>query len=109
MLKRHIDPTFLYIFTRIQPTATDILHIIAKYVPEKNLPLKCHMHATYASYFMCKYQTTLLVYFSYKLNVVNSVSLQALVYVYFTLLAYAPEHVSLPHCTCTSYYTNNVV
>ena len=33
MLHANIDPTHLPIFTKNQPTAMDILHIIAKYVP----------------------------------------------------------------------------
>ena len=35
----------LPICTKIQPTTTVTSHIIAKYVPETNMPLKCHIYA----------------------------------------------------------------
>ena len=43
MLHRHMDPTFLHVSTKIQLTATVTLQIITKYVPEPNMPLKCHI------------------------------------------------------------------
>ena len=32
-------------------------HMIANYVPKTNVPLKCHIYATYANKFMCRYET----------------------------------------------------
>ena len=57
------DLTFLSIPTKIQPTATPISHTIAKYVPETNMPFKCHMYVTYTS-----------IYASYKLTAINNVT-----------------------------------
>ena len=38
MLNGHIDPIFLQVSTKRQPTATVTSHIIAKYVPKLNMP-----------------------------------------------------------------------
>ena len=38
MLDGNIDPTFLHIYAKTQPTATSPLHVIAKYVQETNIP-----------------------------------------------------------------------
>ena len=108
MLHRHTDPTFLYISTIIQPTATDALHIFAKYVPETKMPLKCHMYFTYPNYFMCRYQTILWVQLPHINSKQSPMSSQAEVYLHFTLLAYTSEQICLPHCTCTSHCTNKV-
>ena len=43
MLNGHINLRYLPISTKIQPTTTATLHIIAKYVPESSMPLKCHI------------------------------------------------------------------
>ena len=36
----------------LKKSATATPHTIVKYVPESNIPLKCHIHATYTNYFM---------------------------------------------------------
>ena len=46
MLNGHMDPTFctnLPKYNQLQ----QLLHIIAKYVPHRNIPLKCQIYATY--------------------------------------------------------------
>ena len=48
MLNKHIDPTFLHIYQK-QPTAIVTLHPIANCVLKPNMPLKCHMYATYTN------------------------------------------------------------
>ena len=40
ILNGHIDTTFLYIPTKIQPNTTYTAYIIAKYVAETNMALK---------------------------------------------------------------------
>ena len=69
MLNENIDPTYLPKSTKIQPTATAILQIIANYVPETNMPSS----AKYAYYLMCRYQTTndLSIYMSYEFNTIS--------------------------------------
>ena len=57
----YIDPKYLPICTTIQATATGSSHIIAKYIPETNMPLRCHTYSTYANNFMCTYETTMSV------------------------------------------------
>ena len=49
MLQRYIDATYLPTSNKNQSNATITLHIIAKYALEMNIPLKCHIYATYAS------------------------------------------------------------
>ena len=39
----HIDPTLLYIQVQTQQSPTGTPNIIAKYVPETNMTLKCHI------------------------------------------------------------------
>ena len=43
MLKGHIDLIYFPISTKIPQTATATSHIITKYVPETNMPLKCYI------------------------------------------------------------------
>ena len=52
MLNLQIDPTFLHIYAKIQPTATSTAHIIDKCLPETNMPTKLGM---YVKYLMCIY------------------------------------------------------
>ena len=47
-LNGHKFSTFLHIPTKIQTTLTVTSHIIAKYVPETNMFLKCHIYTTHA-------------------------------------------------------------
>ena len=92
-------------YTKIQPTATNTLHIIAKFVPKQNMP----SNAKYANYFMCRYHTTVSVCIPSINSMQSTLSPQALVYLHFILLAYAPEQICLSHCACTSHCTHNVV
>ena len=73
------------------------------------MPLKSHTYATYANKFMCRYQITMLVCISHMNSMQPTMSWQALVYIHFTLLAYALEHICLPHKTYMSHYTSNIV
>ena len=43
MFNSNINPTILYIFTKIQPTTKATSHIIAKYVPKTTISAKCHI------------------------------------------------------------------
>ena len=43
ILYRHIDPTFVYISIKMQPTSLHTAYIIAKYVPKTKMPVKCHI------------------------------------------------------------------
>ena len=38
MVNRHINPTFLHMFTKTQPTTISNTHVTAKYMPETNIP-----------------------------------------------------------------------
>ena len=107
--KQTYTTNLLHISTKITPNATDTSHIIAKYVLETNMPYKCHIYVKYSSYFMCRYQTTMLVYVPYITSMQLAVSPQALAYLNFKLLAYSPEQICLPHYTCISCHTNYVV
>ena len=44
MLPGNIDSTLLHIPNKIQLTATATSDIVAKYVQETNMPLKCHIY-----------------------------------------------------------------
>ena len=68
-------------------------------VPEKI----CPSTATYVNYFMCRCETTMSVYIPHINAVEWTVQLEALLYIHFTLFAYAPEQIGLPHCTCMSH------
>ena len=66
------------------------------------MPLKCHIYATHAIWFMCIYKTTMSVYISH-MNLMQSIMLpEALVYIQSKLLTYATEQISMPHCTICS-------
>ena len=71
------------------------------------MPLKCHIYATYTNYFMCIYETTMLVYLS-DMNSTQWIWAWSLICIHSTLLAYAPEEICLPHCTYLSYCTSIV-
>ena len=49
MLHEHIDPTFMYMYAKTQAYAIPTSQAIAMYVPATNMPLKCHIYATYAN------------------------------------------------------------
>ena len=70
----HSCPTALLLYTtyrhhittytsqNLQQTATFFYHAITIHVPTANMPLKCHICATYANYFMGTYETTVSLY-----------------------------------------------
>ena len=59
MLNGHIDPTYLPLSTKTEPTATATSCVISKYIPGTNMALKCYV---YANYFICTYETTMSVH-----------------------------------------------
>ena len=73
------------------------------------MTLKFNIYAIYANLFMCRYRTTISVYIPHMNPLQPTISLEALVYLHFTLLAYAPEQKCISHLTCMSHCTNNVV
>ena len=96
----HLCPTALILYSRSRPhitahtsqnkqeTATFINHAIIIYVPTTKMPLKCHINARCATYFMCTYETTMSVY-KVHINSMQSIMWpEALVYIYFTLHIY---------------------
>ena len=72
ILNGHIHPTVLYIYGKIQPTPPDISHIIAKYVPETNLSLKCHICQLLHVQISNNYVST---YTLYEINVFDNVTM----------------------------------
>ena len=65
-------------------------------------------NATYGSYFICRYQTPLSVYIPYWNSLQSIIWPKVLLYIHFTLLAYAPEQIYLPHHTYRSHCTNTL-
>ena len=61
------------------------------------MPFMCDIHATYANYIMCRYETAMSVYILYEATAVNSITRST--GVHHTLLAYAPKQICLPHHT----------
>ena len=62
----------------------------------------CHLiHLQISDNYVSKYT-------SYKLNAINNGTTSTGI-LNFTLLTYALEQICLPHCTCTSHCTNNIV
>ena len=62
MLNGHVDQIVLYIYPKTQPTEISTSHVIVMYGSKTNLPLKCHLCATYANFFMCRYQANVSIY-----------------------------------------------
>ena len=62
MLNKHIDPIYFPISTKIKLNEAATSHIIAKYGPETNMPLKFHIYMTQVNYFMCTFQMNTSVY-----------------------------------------------
>ena len=58
---------------------------------------------------MCRYQTTVSVYIPHMNSLQSTFSPQALVNLHFTLFTYVPEYICLPHQTCMSHCTSNIV
>ena len=50
MLNGHIDQSYLPTSAKIQATALTTSQNIAKYVVERNMPIKCQIYASYANY-----------------------------------------------------------
>ena len=75
----------------------------------KNNALKCHIYASHANYFMCISETTMSVYMLHINSLQSTMWPGTLVYIYFTLLAYAPKHICLPHCTYMYHCTTTIV
>ena len=73
------------------------------------LELICPSNDTYTKRFMCRYETKLSVNMLHMKSLQSALSQQALVYMHFTLLVYAPEYIYLPHQTCMPHYTSNIV
>ena len=44
MLNENKESLFLYISTKIQLTARVTSHVIVMYMPDTNMPLKCHIY-----------------------------------------------------------------
>ena len=98
----HIDPKN----KTKQQFATLVYHPTATYVLTTDMPLKCDI---YASFFMWRYQKTMAVYIPHMNSLQSTLSPQALVYIQFKLLAYAPNHICLLHQTCMSHCSSNIV
>ena len=49
-------PNILHLHVKIQPTATFISQVIAKYLPETYMHHKLDIYAIYAKYFICIYE-----------------------------------------------------
>ena len=106
----HVSPTALILYSTYRPhitaytnkkTATFIYHSIAIHVLSTNMPLKCHRYATYTNYFMCTYETTMLVYIPQmsqcKYSAIHT----------FHIIGICHEHICLSHCTSMSHCTSN--
>ena len=52
MVSGHVDQPFFYICATSQLTKTPTSHVIARYVPEINMPTKFGICATHAKYLM---------------------------------------------------------
>ena len=79
-----------------QKTATVIYHAINMHVPTTNMLLKCHIYATYVSYFINKYEPTMSVYMPHMNSMQATMWPEALIYIQSTLLAYVSEQIHLP-------------
>ena len=104
MLYGPMGLTFLHVCFKTQPTAISTSHVIAMYVPATNIPLKCqicklgHVHI---------WHNYVSINASYELNVRNNATRYT--GIHFTLLAYAPEKICLPHCTYMSHCTTIII
>ena len=94
-------PNWLYVEVQKKKFATGTPQI-AKYVPETNMPLKCHRYATYSYYFMCS------IYKSYELTAINSV-ISSTVICEFHIFGIYTWKIYLPFNTCMYHCTNYVV
>ena len=51
ILYGHVNPPFLHVYAKTQPTATSTSPVIAKYVQETNMPMKLDILTIYAKIF----------------------------------------------------------
>ena len=48
MLYQHVDPAFLHVYAKTQPTASSTFPVIGKYVPERNITIPLDIDAKYS-------------------------------------------------------------
>ena len=104
----HCTATIVYIWSHITShkclkiitTATLIYHVI--------IAFKCHIYATYANYFLCRYQTTMSVYIPHMYSC-NQQCHHKLWYTYISHFGTCQWKKYLSQHRCMSQYTNNVV
>ena len=80
-------PHYLTNEQKQQQIGTLIYHAIATYKQTTNMPLQCHTCQVVHS----NYQTGISAYIPHINSLQSTMSLQAKVYIHFTLLAYAPD------------------
>ena len=85
----HTNPSSWIYKSKRQLAATFNYQAISIYMSEINMALKCHIYATYANNFMCRYNNTMSVYH----NATNSVTTSTGMHT-FILLACALEQIS---------------
>ena len=90
----HLDLTL-----KKQQTVTLIYHAIAIYVPPTNMPFKWNTYSTYIYKFRCRYLNTIPVFITHINSLQSTISQQTMLYIHFTLFAYAPKQICLPHHT----------
>ena len=59
-------------------------HIIVQYVQKTNMPLKCHIYTTHASYFMWRYETIMSLYIPHMNSLQLTAWSGALLHIHFT-------------------------
>ena len=74
--------------------------------PNINMPLKCHMCLLFYVQISDNYFS---IYIFHMNSLQSTIWPRELVYIHFTLLAYAPKQVCLPHCICMSHCIASVV
>ena len=103
MLNEHMDPTFL------SPTFQNTTNYNSHFTYYCQI---CPSNATYMINIQIRshviWENYVSMSTSYDFIAINNKP-EALVYMHFTLLTYAPEQICLPHCKCTSHCTTTVV
>ena len=75
MLTGHIDQTSLHECARTQPTEISTWHVIAMYVPETSMPLKCHiLFHTFKLVHVQIWDNYVSIFASYELTSINNVT-----------------------------------
>ena len=95
MLNGHANSTFLHMPTKIQKTATIIPHILPT-MCQKQI---CPSNTAYMQHMQVSTCLHICQHIPHMMPLQSIISLQTLVYIYFTSLAYAPDEICLPHCT----------